>query len=176
MKTLFTILFFATISLTAFSQNNLTTEIQKTDKEFTPNAVAYRLFPTQNMWTFIKLNTRNGKMWQVQYDTKANNRHETYLNFESLVTTENEGNDRFTLYPTQNIYTFIILINLLEKHGKFNGQWKWRKELLFRLNKRLEVVQILKLLKYDQFNVIHLARVFVGVPLISPFFPPDSWR
>ena len=30
------------------------------------NTVAYRLFPTQNMWTFIKLNTRNGQMWQVQ--------------------------------------------------------------------------------------------------------------
>ena len=48
-------------------------------------------------------------MWQVQYDTQANNRHETYLNLTALVTKENEVNDRFTLYPTQNIYTFILL-------------------------------------------------------------------
>jgi hypothetical protein len=31
------------------------------------DSIIYSLFPTENMWTFIKLNTRNGKMWQVQY-------------------------------------------------------------------------------------------------------------
>jgi uncharacterized membrane protein len=29
------------------------------------NAVAYRLFPTENIYTFIKLDTRNGRMWQI---------------------------------------------------------------------------------------------------------------
>ena len=38
------------------------------------NAEVYKLFPTQNLWTFIKLDTRSGKMWQVQYDVKENNR------------------------------------------------------------------------------------------------------
>ena len=28
---------------------------------------AFQLFPTTNMWTFIKLDTRNGRMWQVQW-------------------------------------------------------------------------------------------------------------
>lgn len=69
----------------------------------------YRLFPTQNMFTFIKLNTRNGKMWQVQYDIKGDNRFEIYLNFVPLVFKENEMNGRFTLYSTQNVYTFILL-------------------------------------------------------------------
>lgn len=27
----------------------------------------YKLFPTQNMWTFIKLDTQTGQMWQLQY-------------------------------------------------------------------------------------------------------------
>jgi hypothetical protein len=101
-----------TISLSAypqFRQHDQQTEKQKTDKELISNAVTYRLFPTQNMWTFIKLNTRNGQMWQVQYDVKGDNRHETYLSLESLVTLENEINDRFTLYPTQNIYNFLLL-------------------------------------------------------------------
>ena len=31
--------------------------------------VVYKIFPTTNMWNFIKLDTRNGKMWQVQYST-----------------------------------------------------------------------------------------------------------
>ena len=61
------------------------------------------------MWTFIKLDTRNGQMWQVQYDIKENNRFETSLNSEPQVTKEKEVIDRFTLYPTQNIYNFILL-------------------------------------------------------------------
>ena len=76
------------------------------------NGVIYRLFPTQNMWTFIKLNTRNGQMWQVQYDVKDNNRFQTNLNSVALVNNENEVNDRFTLYSTQNMYTFILLDQL----------------------------------------------------------------
>ncbi len=27
----------------------------------------YQLFPTENMWTFLKLNTVTGQIWQVQY-------------------------------------------------------------------------------------------------------------
>ena len=76
------------------------------------NAATYRLFPTQNMWTFIKLNTRNGLMWQVQWDLKGNNRFETNLNSTPLVAKEGEENDRFTLYSTQNIYNFILLDQL----------------------------------------------------------------
>ena len=76
------------------------------------NDFIYKLFPTQNLWTFIKLNTRNGQMWQVQYDTKENNRLETSLNLIPLVVKENEINNRFTLYPTQNIFTFILLDQL----------------------------------------------------------------
>ena len=68
----------------------------------------YRLFPTQNMWTFIKLNTRNGLMWQVQFDVQSDNRGVTYLNLIPLVSKEKEVNGRFTLYSTQNIYTFIL--------------------------------------------------------------------
>ena len=73
------------------------------------DVVVYKLFPTENMWTFIKLNTRNGKIWQVQYDVEDNNRFETYLNLLPLITKDKEMNGRFTLHSTQNIYTFILL-------------------------------------------------------------------
>ncbi len=76
------------------------------------NVITYRLFPTQNTFTFIKLNTRNGQMWQVQFDIKENRRFVTNLSSEILVTADKEVNDRFTLYPTQNIYTFILLDQL----------------------------------------------------------------
>jgi hypothetical protein len=74
--------------------------------------VPYRLFPTQNMWTFIKLNTTNGQMWQVQYGMELDSRIISNLNIEPLVNKEKEVNDRFTLYPTQNMYTFILLDQL----------------------------------------------------------------
>ena len=93
------------------------------------DVVIYRLFPTQNMWTFIKLNTRNGQMWQVQYDVKGDNQFETYLNFVPLVSKEKEVNGRFFLYSTQNIYTFILLDQL---DGKM-WQVQWSMEAKNRL-------------------------------------------
>ncbi len=68
----------------------------------------YKLFPTQNMWTFLKLDTKTGKIWQVQYSTKgAEYRFETVLNSKTLSYKEDIG--RFTLYPTTNTYNFILL-------------------------------------------------------------------
>lgn len=72
-------------------------------------SATYRLFPTQNMWTFIKLNTRNGMMWQVQFGLKENERYQTELNLQPQNTQVDEVNDRYILYPTQNIYNFILL-------------------------------------------------------------------
>lgn len=71
--------------------------------------VVYRLYTTKNMWTFIKLNTRNGKIWQVQYDVEGDNRIESYLNMSPLVSKDKEVNGRFTLHATKNMWTFILI-------------------------------------------------------------------
>jgi len=102
---LFSFIVLTTIISSAQTQESAINE--KNQKSFL--AVKYRLYPTQNMWTFVKLNTRNGKMWQIQFDVEENNRFETYLNILPLVAKEKEVNDRFTLYPTQNMWTFILL-------------------------------------------------------------------
>jgi hypothetical protein len=73
------------------------------------SGVTYRIYPTQNVWTFIKLNTRNGQMWQVQFNMSRDKRFVSNLSSQTLVSSENEINDRFALFPTQNIYTFILL-------------------------------------------------------------------
>ena len=128
MRTILVVIL-ASFSLTVYSQFNQTTkttEKQNTNDEIRPIAVAYRLFPTENMWTFIKLNTRNGLMWQVQFYVQGDNRFETYLNLLPLVSTVNETNDRFTLYPTQNTYNFILLDQL---DGKvWQVQWSTKPE------------------------------------------------
>lgn len=69
----------------------------------------FQLFPTQNMWTFLKLNTRNGQIWQVQYSMKDTNRFEIKLNSNSLTTAEGEMDGRFNLYSTQNFNSFLLL-------------------------------------------------------------------
>jgi uncharacterized protein YxeA len=103
--------------------------LNENDSAQNQDVATYRLFSTQNRWTFIKLNTRNGQMWQVQYDTDGDSRFETYLNLEPLVSKEKEVNGRFILNSTQNIYTFILLDQL---DGKM-WQVQWSMETKNRL-------------------------------------------
>ena len=90
---------------TAFAQNQ-TTPMSIVSPD---SAIVYRLFSTQNKWTYIKLNTRNGQMWQVQWGTESEYRFETTLSDISRVNKDEEKNGRFFLYPTINIYNFILL-------------------------------------------------------------------
>lgn len=66
----------------------------------------FALYPTTNMYTFLKLDTRNGKIWQVQYSMDENE-FEVVLNSRELVTTGKPG--QFALYPTTNNWTFLLL-------------------------------------------------------------------
>ena len=95
--------------------------------------VVYKLFPTTNMWNFVKLDTRNGKMWQVQYSVKDEDgyRGEVILNDKSLLTNGNGNNGRFTLIPTQNMYNFILLD---QQNGK-----TWQVQWSFEEDKRLVI-------------------------------------
>jgi hypothetical protein len=72
-------------------------------------AAPYRLFRTGNIWTFIKLETATGKMWQVQFDVEGDARSTVELNSRVLATGKQRNPGRFTLYPTSNIYNFILL-------------------------------------------------------------------
>lgn len=80
------------------------------DRIFTQNPNAtYRLFPTTNMWIFIKLNTADGRMWLVQYSTTAGDQVEIPLSRIERAEESEKKDGRFTLYATQNMYNFILL-------------------------------------------------------------------
>ena len=65
------------------------------------------------MWTFLKLNTTNGKIWQVQYSVNGGQyRYETFLNMTPLAIGNDAKPGRFTLYPTENMWTFLMLDQL----------------------------------------------------------------
>ena len=93
-------------TISAFAQSTSDTPIQNIS---TDSSVVYRLFSTKNMYTFIKLNTRNGQMWQVQWGTESKYRFETTLSDISRVNKDEEKNGRFFLYPSTNVYNFILL-------------------------------------------------------------------
>ena len=69
----------------------------------------YKLYPTENMWTFLKLDTRTGKVWQVQYSLNSDSYGEVVVSDQDLTFGSNDKAGRFELYPTQNMYNFILL-------------------------------------------------------------------
>lgn len=74
-----------------------------------PKNGVYEIIKTDNYWTYLKLNTRNGKIWQVQISLEEENRFETVLNTVPLIKPSEEYNHRFALYPSGNIYNFVLL-------------------------------------------------------------------
>ena len=106
MKKLLLLCVFAVFTLIANAQ----TDIRQTRPDFTQNPNAtYRLFPTTNMWIFIKLNTADGRMWLVQYSTTAGDQVEIPLSRIERAEESEKKDGRFTLYSTQNMYNFILL-------------------------------------------------------------------
>ena len=63
-------------------------------------------------------------MWQVQYDIKGSERFEVNLNTDPFA-----RDGRFTLYPTQNMWTFILLDQI---DGRmWQVQWSMKEDSRF---------------------------------------------
>lgn|SRR5690606_16544985 len=96
----------------------------------------FKLYKTNNIFTFLKLDTRNGRIWQVQYNVEDSKRFETTLNFRSLVyeSEKDEIPGRFELHPTTNTYIFIML-------DKIDGR-SWQVQWNIDRNKRfVDIIQ-----------------------------------
>jgi len=93
-----------TAALLLFASLTLAEEVRL---EPTQNPDApYRLFNTQNLYTLLKLDTRAGRIWQVQWGDE-DYRFTVPINTKALVSGGKPG--RFTLHSTGNIYTFILV-------------------------------------------------------------------
>lgn len=85
-------------------------QAQDTNSEENVEKPTYALYKTQNLWTFIKLNTQNGRMWQVQYSVSDRNEiFQTELSLVNLAIGKEVKNGRFKLVPTDNMWTFLLL-------------------------------------------------------------------
>lgn len=77
----------------------------------------YKLYQTENMYNLLELDTKTGKIKQVQWALKANEEDTFPINNEDLSSPYRYGPGTFELYPTKNLYQFILL-------DKTNGR-KW---------------------------------------------------
>ena len=112
---------------------NIFAEVPYSEPTQNPN-VRYRLFPTQNVWTFLKLDTMTGQIWQVQFSVKGDDyRFETTLSSLDIADAlkQEKKVGRFTLYPTSNTYSFIMLDQI--DGFTYQVQWNGDKENRFVL-------------------------------------------
>jgi len=72
-----------------------------------PPVGSFKLFPTKNIWTQLKLDTRDGRIWQVSIAVKDNLPSEQII--QPTPQTKQPYIGRFTLEPTQNMWNFIML-------------------------------------------------------------------
>ena len=70
--------------------------------------VRFRLFKTENMWNFLELDTQTGRLWQIQFTVdKDSSRIKLPINSSPLAPDGKNG--RFTLYPTNNMWNFMLV-------------------------------------------------------------------
>lgn len=67
----------------------------------------FELFKTQNMWTFIMLDTFSGQLWQCQYTVDgSDNRFCIVINPYSLSSTESR---KFTIQPLTSMFQYYLI-------------------------------------------------------------------
>ena len=82
---------------------------------YNPNQLngRYKLYSTENIWNFLKLDTCTGRVWQVQFDINDDDRMQNLFSFSRLDFDDSwdeiDNVGRFELYPTKNIYNFLLM-------------------------------------------------------------------
>ena len=123
MKTFLTTLFICLVALTTTAQE----QYQFKEVNHTVNSqVRFKLYPTFNMWTFLKLDTKSGEITQVQYSTDSDDM-EVYLGKPAKAIADSVYvNGRFELYPTSNNWTFILMDQI--DGDVYHVQWNQKRD------------------------------------------------
>ena len=111
MKNIILILF-VLVNINAKGQTIKENDLVRISNYQSPTPAKFRLYPTANRYTYLRLNTTNGFIDIVQYSTTEERERMIYplsvypvvMDFFNIGTL-----DRFTIYPTQNVYNFLLL-------------------------------------------------------------------
>lgn len=79
----------------------------------------YKMYRTENIYTLLKLDTMTGKIEQVQWSLDDDKEGTWTIN--SLDLSFDTGCGTFELYPTQNMYQFILLDKVTGR--QWHVQW-----------------------------------------------------
>lgn len=77
----------------------------------------YKLYQTENTYNLLQLDTKTGQIEQVQWSLDSKNEGTFKINSSDLNLGGGYGSGSFELYPTKNMYQFILI-------DKTNGR-KW---------------------------------------------------
>ena len=70
----------------------------------------YQIYQTQNIWTSLLLDTRNGRIWQIHWGAEKNSfRGDIPLNQKSLAFIGEKRPGRFTLHESGNMWNFLLI-------------------------------------------------------------------
>ena len=114
MKNIILILF-VLVNINAKGQTIKENDLVRISNYQSPTPAKFRLYPTANRYTYLRLNTTNGFIDIVQYSTTEERERMIYplsvypvvMDFFNLGLANTL--DRFTIYPTFNVYNFLLL-------------------------------------------------------------------
>jgi len=104
--------------------NILLTKIKKDSEE----KERFKLYKTDNIYNFLELDTKTGKIKQIQWSLDEKNEGSFTINGDDLSFGFGYSSGSFELYPTNNMYQFILL-------DKTDGR-KWHVQWGIGSNKR----------------------------------------
>ena len=81
----------------------------------------YKLYQTENIYTFLQLDTKTGMIKQVQWSLNPDNEFSVTINSDDLSYGSDYGSETFELYPTKNIYQFMLIDKT--SGNKWHVQW-----------------------------------------------------
>lgn len=94
----------------------------------------YKLYQTDNIYTLLRLDTRTGRIDQLQWSLDSSNEGSVTINDVDFTYGKGYGSGTFELYPTKNMYQFILI-------DKINGRtWhvQWGMEAAKRWIRRID--------------------------------------
>lgn len=69
----------------------------------------FKLYTTENIYTFLQLDTKTGQIKQLQWSLDSDKEGTVTINDDDLTYGYGYGFGSFELYPTKNMYQFILL-------------------------------------------------------------------
>lgn len=78
-------------------------------QENTKELPTYKMIATENIHILLKWNTRTGDVWMTQYALSGTDGLEHKIPSVISIESENSWNGRFELYPTKNMFNFIMV-------------------------------------------------------------------